>query len=375
MSRQFKIEKAVRIDVPLLIGLFGASKSGKTNSALRLAKGIQRIVKGPIVFIDTESGRGLHYADDFDYEYIEFPAPFGSLDYLEILKYAASFNPAVTIVDSASHEHEGQGGLLDFQEQELTRLAGNDYNKRNSMKMLAWNKPKQARRTLINGLLQLKGNFIFCFRAKEGSRPVKGENGKMTVENFGFMPICGYEFAFEMTINMFLPPKSEGRPDWHSDHKGEKLMMGLPEQFKYLFPKPDVQIDEDMGEKMAKWAKGDSKPVKTEKPAKKPVDLPVCIELEKLSRYLETGKIQDKQVTIGKETVNLLEKAKGAIKYLKGLTIEFKAGVQGYKPITQIIKLIEAEPEELDVSREKDQEPKSEPVKEPVSEQDELDIF
>ncbi len=362
MSRQFQIEKAVRSEVPLLVGLMGPSGGGKTFSALRIASGIQKISPGDIVGIDTESNRMKHYADIFDFQHVPFTEPFGSLDYLEVLDFVQSKKPSVIIVDSASHEHEGPGGLLDLHETELDRLAGDDYAKRQRMGMLAWQRPKSDRRKLINGLLQMNSNFIFCFRAKESSRPGKDKNGKSIIENFGFMPIAGSEFVFEMTINMLLLPHANGHPTWKSENRGESMMMKLPEQFRDIF-KSDVQLNEDIGQQLAQWAKGDNKP----KPAEKPADLPVCIELEKLLRYLDTGKIQDKEVTLGKETVNLLEKAKGAIKYLKGLSREFDSNVKGYKPITQIIGLIEAEPKELDVSREKDQEP--------VSESDELDIF
>ena len=370
MSRQFQIEKAVRSEVPLLVGLMGPSGGGKTFSALRIASGIQKIFPGEIIGIDTESNRMLHYADMFDFRHVQFTEPFGSLDYLEVLEFVQSKKPSVIIVDSASHEHEGPGGLLDLHEKELDRLAGNDYAKRQRMGMLAWQKPKSDRRKLINGLLQMNSNFIFCFRAKESSRPGKDAKGKSIIENFGFMPIAGSEFVFEMTINMLLLPHANGHPTWKSENRGESMMMKLPEQFRDIF-KSDVQLNEDIGEQLAKWAKGDSKPVKakTTTPAVK-LEAKSKVrpeELDKLEDYLTDGLIQDKQVTLGKETVNLLEKAKGAIKYLRNLEVEFNSAVKGYKPITQIIELIEAEPKELDVSREKDQAP--------VSESDELDIF
>lgn len=258
-TRKFEIKPAVRSAVPLLIGLFGPSGGGKTFTALRLATGIQKVFPGPIVLIDTENGRGLHYADQFNYEYVKFDPPFGSVDYLQALQFAASKNPAVIIVDSMSHEHEGPGGLLDFHEQVLDRMAGNDYKKRERVKMLAWSEPKQARRKLLNGLLQIPTNFIFCFRAKESSRPTKDpRTGKNKVENFGFTPICGDEFAFEMTMNCLLPPHANGVPVWNSDRPGERMMMKLPEQFKGIFNQPGIQLDERIGHMLASWAKGNT---------------------------------------------------------------------------------------------------------------------
>ena len=365
-TRQFKIEKAVLKEAPLLIGLAGPSGGGKTNSALRLALGIQKIFPGEIVGIDTEANRMLHYAPKYDFEHVPFCEPFGSLDYLEVLKFVQARKPSVTIIDSMSHEHEGPGGLLDLHEKELDRMAGDDYGKRGRMGMLAWQKPKADRRKLINGLLQMNSNFIFCFRSKESSRPGKDKNGKSIIENFGFVPIAGSEFVFEMTINMLLLPRANGHPTWQSENKGETMMMKLPEQFKSIFSK-DVQLSEDIGEQLAKWAKGDSKPASTAKPKK----TLRCPALDKLEDFLTNGLIQDKTIEIREQKINLLTKSKGAIKHLRGLTEQFSDKTPGYDDIQTIIKIIEAdkkEPEEeLDVSREKDQAP--------VSEQDELDIF
>ena len=104
--RQFKIEKAVREKIPLNIGLWSPSGGGKTYSALRLATGIQKVFPGDIVLIDTENGRGLHYADDFKFHHVNFDPPFSPLDYIEVLEQVQAHNPSVVIVDSFSYEHE-----------------------------------------------------------------------------------------------------------------------------------------------------------------------------------------------------------------------------------------------------------------------------
>jgi len=256
--RAFEDKSAVREGVPLLTGLMGPSGGGKTFSALRLATGVQAVTGGDIYMIDTEARRGLQYADYFKFRHIEFNAPFGSLDYLDAMRYCVGKGARVVLVDSMSHEHEGPGGLLDFHEHELDRLGGTDYAKRDRIKMLAWQKPKAARRKLINGLLQLNANFIFCFRAKETAKPMKViEDGKekMVVVPLGFMPIAGDEFVFEMTVNFLLLPAAGGVPTWKSNNIGERQMMKLPEQFKTLFA-DNRPLDEKFGTDLALWARG-----------------------------------------------------------------------------------------------------------------------
>src|SRR5262245_46876443 len=217
MTRSFEVKNAVREKVPLLIGIAGPSGSGKSFSALRLATGIQAIVGGDIYGIDTEARRMLHYADQFKFKHIQFDPPFGSLDYLAAIRQCVNAGATVIIIDSASLEHESTGGMLDYHEKELERLAGDDWAKRERVKFLAWQRPKAARRALLTGLTQLNANFIFCFRAKNQLKPVK-INNKTELVPQGFMPISGEEFIFEMTVNILLLPKSGGVPTWQSEN-------------------------------------------------------------------------------------------------------------------------------------------------------------
>jgi hypothetical protein len=212
----------------------------------------------------------LHYADQFAFNHIPFGEPFGSLDYLAVVKAALKHNTTgkrpTVIIDSMSHEHEGPGGMLDLHDQTATRMAtwdGKfDPKKYERIKMLAWGDPKAKRRALINGLLREEANFILCFRAKESSVPVQkveqGSNGrsftKTEVVNQGFVPIGGDDFVYECTLAALLMPGARGVPSWSSDLVGEKRMIKLPEQFKHLPDLGQVQLDEKVGAQLATWA-------------------------------------------------------------------------------------------------------------------------
>lgn len=252
-GRKFEDKPAVREATPLLVGLIGPSGTGKTFSALRIATGIQRVSGGEIFVIDTESRRSLHYADKFRFRHLPFGEPFGSLDYLAAIEHCVAKGAKVIVVDSMSHEHEGPGGLLEQHEAEVQRLSGGDWAKAERVKMLAWAKPKAARRRLINSLLQINANFVFCFRAKEKLKIKRGEEPTP----LGFMPIAGEEFVYELTAKCLLLPGANGTPTWTSENIGERLMMKLPEQFKAIFAKPR-QIDEQIGVELATWARGEA---------------------------------------------------------------------------------------------------------------------
>jgi hypothetical protein len=254
-KRVFHAEPAVRKSVPLLVGIMSPSGGGKTFSALRLATGMQRVYGGAIYGMDTENYRMLHYADQFKFHHVPFKPPFGSLDYLEAMKWCNQQGAGVTIIDSATHEHVGEGGYLETAEAVVTRMAGDDWKKREACKMLGWATAGPLRQKAIEGMKQLSGAFIFCFRAKEKTKPIKRADGKTDIVDMGFMPISGDEWLYEMTVNCLLEPRSDGVPTWRSDYVGERLMMKLPHQFKHIFAER-APLSEEIGEQLARWAAG-----------------------------------------------------------------------------------------------------------------------
>ena len=239
----FTFRPAIRTQTPLLLGLAGPSRSGKTLSALRLASGMG----GDIFMIDTERGRGLHYADKYKYNYAELLPPFTSARYIEVIQAAKDAGAKIIIVDSASHEHEGPGGMLEQHEAFLDRTCGTDFKKRERMTFTAWIKPKAEHNKFVNALLQMGADthFIFCFRAKDKLILKKGEEPI----HAGWTPICSSRFEFEMTSLLVLPDGSKGTPDLQA------TAAGLREPLDQIF-KPGVQLTEESGRKLAQWAAG-----------------------------------------------------------------------------------------------------------------------
>ncbi len=260
-TRTFHDEPAKREGhmTPLLIGLVGASGSGKTYSALRLATGIQSVTGGEIFGIDTEANRMLHYADQFKFRHVPFGEPFDPLSYLAAVEYCVSKGAKTIVIDSASHMHEGIGGTLETFEAECERLMALWKTNREKVQFAAWKRPKGDLRKFLNKVLQLPITTIWCFRAKE---KIKVVPGKQPV-NLGFMPISGDETVYEMTVNCLLYPNSGGRPSWHSEEMGEKAIIKLPQQFRDIFS-TDKPIDEATGAAMARWAGGAAAPKKEE---------------------------------------------------------------------------------------------------------------
>lgn len=252
-EERFRVLPALRTGAALMIGLTGPSGSGKTWSALRLAKGIRSVVpKRPIILIDTENKRARHYAEDFDFLHVDFAAPFGSLEYVTALRTAASLRPAVVILDSLSHEHDGEGGHLDSYAGELERLTGGDPTLQQRFQLTAWRRPKSERRVLLAELVRSNVHIIACFRAAERSRPAK--EGAEILE-MGFTPVGAPEFVYEMTLAALLRPGARGVPTWRSNLPGEAMAIKRPHPFEKLF-RDGTQLNEHHGRILALWAKG-----------------------------------------------------------------------------------------------------------------------
>lgn len=253
--RSFDAKPAVRGDDPLLIAMIGPPGGGKTFSALRVASGIKRVRGGDIVVIDTEGGRAKKYAGEFDFLHVPFDPPFKPTDYLAAIRQQVARNPAAIIIDSASDEHEGEGGVLDWHDRELDRMAGDDWGKRERMTQAAWIKPKRDRISLTNGLMRITVPMIFCFRAREKTKQIANDRGKMVPTNIGYMPIAPSELVGAMDLTCILPPRAEGVPVWKSDKAGEDFIIKLPNYLK-PFIQDGKPMSEDMGAAFATWAKG-----------------------------------------------------------------------------------------------------------------------
>jgi hypothetical protein len=232
----FAFAPAKREQVSLLIALAGASGSGKTYSALRLAKGMAPA--GKIAFIDTEARRGLHYAEQFQFMHADMRPPFRPANFIEGIRAAEQAGAEVVIIDSFSHEYDGEGGIMDWAdelERSGTKSPGN------------WKVPKGAHKKLMNALLQCRASIIFCLRADEKIR-IARENGKTVVEPLGWMPICEKRFMFEMTASFTLTPDRPGIPNFNLPHK-------LQSQHRGFFSDREP-IGEESGRQLAEWARG-----------------------------------------------------------------------------------------------------------------------
>jgi len=196
------IRRATRAAARLVIAFAGISGSGKTRTAIEFAYGLAGYDVSKIGFIDAENKRGELYADVLEnhpthptketWWHGDLRAPFSPDRYTQAIKQFEAQGVEVLIIDSTTHEWEGEGGVQDIAEANKSKFGKKD-----------WAKAKGEHKKFINALLQCNMHVIVCIRAREKTEEKKVD-GKMVVNQLGIMPIQEKNFMFEMTASLMM---------------------------------------------------------------------------------------------------------------------------------------------------------------------------
>lgn len=198
----FEVEEATFNIIPIL-AMCGKSGSGKTYSALLFARGYVGS-EGNICVIDTEKGRCRAYAgrpEIGSFKVIRMDAPFTPERYIEAYKVACAAvgENGFVIIDSASHEWEGEGGICDMADDEAEKLEARG----KSASTNAWNKPKTRHKKFVNEFANPPVATILCLKIKTSLKPVpKGQPIEVTDI------VAEKNFRYEMTTIFEIEPNT-----------------------------------------------------------------------------------------------------------------------------------------------------------------------
>lgn len=257
-----EIRKAERGQSKLRIGLSSPSGGGKTYSALKLASGMADWDK--IALIDTENGRGDIYSDLGDYNIISLAPPFSPERYIEAIKACEEAGMDVIIVDSISHEWEGEGGCLEINESLANaKFRGNSY--------AAWSETTPRHRKFINTIISSKCHIITTVRNKIDT--IMTEDKK--VKKVGIKEITREGFEYEITVNFNI------------DRDTHKAMPSKDNTRLFEGTDPFI-ITEETGKKLIDWMKSGKKV--------KPKAKVVVITKEDIVNYLEQEGVEKKDM-------------------------------------------------------------------------------
>lgn len=187
--------KAQRKKALLRLGLVGPAGSGKTYSALLVAKGLG----GKVAVVDTENGSADLYAHLLDYDVLILKPPYDVMDYINAIEEAERQGYNVIILDSISHAWAVEGGLLDQQGKIADSGRGNSYT--------AWRTVTPKHNKFIEKMLGCNLHLIVTMRAKTEYVLEKSDKGRDIPRKVGMAPIqregMDYEFTtvFDIDLN------------------------------------------------------------------------------------------------------------------------------------------------------------------------------
>lgn len=216
-------QRATKKKAKLRLALFGASGSGKTYTALRIAKGIG----GKVAVIDSERGSASKYSDRFDFDVVE-------LDEQRIENYIGYINEAekagyeVLIIDSMTHAW--QELLQEVEKIAQAQFKGNTWS--------AWSKGTPKQRSLVDALLNFNGHIIATMRSKT-EWVIEQNNGKNKPVRVGMSPEQGKGIEYEFDLLIEITP----------EHYGNVLKDRTGKYQDKTIEKPD----EKFGKELAKW--------------------------------------------------------------------------------------------------------------------------
>jgi hypothetical protein len=189
-------KKAARKANFIRLALCGASGSGKTFSALMLARGL--VGNGKIAVIDTERASSNLYSDLAEFDTADLEKPYTPKRYIGMLDIAAQSGYSVVIVDSLSHAWVGAGGVLDMHD-----TATRAQSKGNSF--MAWRDVTPEHNALIDAMLACPFHLIVTMRSKTAYE-MDNEGGKNKPRKIGLAPVQreGMDYEFTTVFDLSL---------------------------------------------------------------------------------------------------------------------------------------------------------------------------
>ena len=231
--------KAKKERVWLKVLLSGASGSGKSFSALRIAKGIAEKCGSRIAYIGTEGSRDLYYASDFDYDLLQLEEPYTIDKYMAAIDEAIAAGYQVCIIDSLTHEWLWINDVHD-------KMPGNSFQN--------WGKLKPKHREFMDKILTCPMHIIGTSRSKDEWVLDTDSKGRQVPRKVGLGSQQDKNITYEYTVSLVIEQDTHVA---HADKDNTKIFDG-----RY-----DVLTEKD-GVALWNWANDSDIPATVREPKK-----------------------------------------------------------------------------------------------------------
>lgn len=212
------------------LALVGASGSGKTFSAIRVARGLVG-PEGRIAVVDTENGSAVLYEglgktelQPTGFDVMELGPPWNVPRFEAAIKLAVDERYDAVILDQVSWLWEGDGGLLET----VDKLASSSTSKDG---WGAWKKVTPLYWDFVRAILLAPIHIIVCMRSKVAWEVQLTEKGKHKPVKIGTKPIQREGFDYEMTVVWSLNAENGAQKDKDRTNLfGKRLPLPLTEE-------------------------------------------------------------------------------------------------------------------------------------------------
>lgn len=246
-----QVTDGVREKQKALIGMAGPSGSGKSLSSLLLAFGLMKEaypnlpdeeVWKKIGVADTEHKRALTYIGQLhsgitigSFKHINFEPPFNTDRYNMAIKLLKQQGCEVVIIDSLSHQWQGEGGVVETHGQ----MQGNSFQN--------WGKLAPESSKLTKGLTTQDVHMITTLRVKS-DYVIELIEGKNVPKKVGMKPVQkdDMEYEFDTVFSIGMDHHARVSKDITNLFEGDFIIT--PEigskLYRYLELGVDVQAEE-----------------------------------------------------------------------------------------------------------------------------------
>jgi hypothetical protein len=220
-----KLQQAERKQAKIKMGIQAPSGAGKTYSALLLAYGLINDWS-KIAVIDTENHSADLYAHLGNYQVLALEQPFSPERYMEAIEICEKAGVEAIILDSISHEWEGNGGILDIH----GAMMGNSFTN--------WAKITPRHNAFVQKILQSPCHIIASIRSKQ-DYVLSEKNGKMVPEKVGLKGVTREGLDYEFTLVFELDLKHQA--------------TATKDRTQLFMDKPSFIISSATGQRILNW--------------------------------------------------------------------------------------------------------------------------
>jgi len=217
-----ELKQTTRKQAIMKMALQGLSSSGKSMSALLIAKGMCNGDLSKVAVIDTENSIEL-YSHIGKFNVLKLAPPFSPQRYIEAIKTCEDSGMEIIIIDSISH-------CWNYLLQAHAALQGNSFTN--------WQKVTPVHNAFVQRIMDSPCHIICTMRSKQDYL-MQTVSGKTTVEKVGLRAIqrTGIEYDFVSVLEIGLNHQAKAL----KDRTG--LFLDLPA----------FMITEETGQKINEW--------------------------------------------------------------------------------------------------------------------------